>query len=76
MKNYTIFFYIFLLIFISKINAGPAAFTVCMGYCMAPSHLACAISTGGFVPIYTKCMTLASVRCAGNCYLTMPAPTP
>lgn len=75
MKNYTIFLYIFLLIFISKINAGPAAFTICMGYCMAPSQLACA--TGVFFgPIYPKCMALATVRCAGQCYLTMPAPTP
>ena len=75
MKNYTIFFYIFLLIFISKINAGPAALATCMGICLAPRHLACATGLL-FGPIYTKCMALASVQCAGQCYLTLPAPTP
>lgn len=75
MKNYTIFFYIFLLIFISKINAGAGVFAVCMGYCLAPRQLACATSLL-FGPIYTKCMALATVQCAGQCYLTLPAPTP
>ena len=75
MKNYTIFLYIFLLIFISKINAGPGTFTVCMGLCLAPRHLACA-AVIPIAPVYGKCMVAATVQCTGSCYLAMPVPVP
>ena len=68
MKNYMILLFILQLVFISSVNGGIGAYATCMGLCMAPRNLAC-IAAEAFGPVYTKCIGVATVQCAGTCYL-------
>lgn len=68
MKHYMILLYILLFIFISTVSGGAGAYVSCLGICMAPRNLAC-IATLAFGPVYAKCMGVATVQCAGTCYL-------
>ena len=67
MKNYIILLFILQLFFISSVNGGIGAYAT-WGLCLAPRNLAC-IAAEALGPMYTKCMGVATVQCAGTCYL-------